>query len=46
MEEHIKEFIQKYAEKERRSLTNFVTNAVLAYIKDRYNTEVKNPTQK
>jgi len=46
MEEYIKEFIQKHAEKERRSLTNFVINAVLTYIKDRYNSELKTPKKK
>jgi hypothetical protein len=30
----LKAFFQKFAEEENRSLSNFITNAVITYIKD------------
>jgi uncharacterized protein (DUF1778 family) len=40
LEQRIKDFIKEHADKERRSLTNFIITAVLEYIKKTHNTEL------
>ena len=40
LEQRIKDFFKKYADKERRSLTNFIINAVLEYIRKTHNAEL------
>lgn len=39
IEKEIKKFIEEYASKERRSLSNFITNAILTYVQDHHGTE-------
>jgi uncharacterized protein (DUF1778 family) len=36
VETNLKDFLQKFADKERRSLNNFIVNAVLTYTKDHH----------
>jgi uncharacterized protein (DUF1778 family) len=43
LEQNIKDFFKKFADKERRSLTNFVINAVLEYIRKTDRTELPTP---
>ena len=38
-----KEFLQKLAEGENRNLSNFITNAILTYLKDHKNIDWKPP---
>jgi uncharacterized protein (DUF1778 family) len=40
LEQRIKDFFKEHADKERRSLTNFIINAVLEYIKATHKTEL------
>ena len=44
MEQYIKDFFKKFADKERRSMTNFIVHSVLEYIKSNYDKEL--PTGK
>lgn len=36
IDKEIKRFIEEYASKERRSISNFITNAILTYVKDHH----------
>ena len=36
LDKEIKAFIEEYASKERRSISNFITNGILTYIKDHH----------
>jgi uncharacterized protein (DUF1778 family) len=36
LDKAIKSFIEEHATKERRSLSNFITNGILTYIKDHH----------
>ena len=40
MNESVKKELKKFAESENRSLSNFILNATLEYIKDRYDKEI------
>jgi uncharacterized protein (DUF1778 family) len=40
MDDQIKAFIKAHADKERRSLSNFVINSTLQYIKENYDKEI------
>ena len=40
LEQSIKNFFKEYADKERRSLTNFIINAVLEYIRKTHKAEL------
>ncbi len=45
-DDKLKEYFEKYAELERRSLNKFIINATVNYIKERYNDDYdakKNP---
>jgi uncharacterized protein (DUF1778 family) len=46
LEKEIKKFIEEYATKERRSISNFVTNGILTYIKDHHDVEPPPPKKK
>jgi uncharacterized protein (DUF1778 family) len=39
IEPELKDFLQKLANKERRSLNNFIVNAALEYAKDHHNAD-------
>ena len=39
IDKEIKKFIEEYASKERRSLSNFITNAILTYVQDHHGAE-------
>lgn len=39
IDKEIKKFIEEYATKERRSLSNFITNAILTYVQDHHGAE-------
>ncbi len=41
MDESIKKQLKELAETENRSLSNFIINATLEYVKDHYNKEIK-----
>ena len=41
-----KEFLQKLAEGENRNLSNFITNALLTYIKEHKGIDWKDPSKK
>ncbi len=40
MDDSIKAFFKEHADKERRSLSNFIINSTLKYIKDEYDREL------
>jgi uncharacterized protein (DUF1778 family) len=46
IEKEIKKFIEEYATKERRSISNFITNAILTYVKDHYGADPPEPKKK
>ncbi len=47
MNDEIKAFFKEHADKERRSLSNFVINSTLQYIKENYDKEITpNETKK
>ena len=46
IEPKLKEFLQKLADKERRSLNNFIVNATLTYIKDHHGINWRNESGK
>ena len=39
IDKEIKKFIEQYATKERRSLSNFITNAILTYTQEHHGAE-------
>lgn len=39
IDKEIKKFIEEYASKERRSISNFITNAILTYVQDHHGAE-------
>lgn len=39
LDPEVKKFFQKYAKRENRSLSNFMVNSILRYIKNRYDDE-------
>jgi len=39
LEKEIKKFIEEYATKERRSISNFITNGILTYIEEHHGVE-------
>ncbi|CAB1062739.1 hypothetical protein D1BOALGB6SA_7521 [Olavius sp. associated proteobacterium Delta 1] len=41
MDESVKKELKKLAEAENRSLSNFILNATLGYVKDHYDKEIK-----
>ena len=43
LEKEIKSFIEEHATKERRSLSNFITNGILTYIKDHHGADPPPP---
>jgi len=43
---HFKEFLQKQAKEENRSLSNFIINALLAYLKEHRGVEYREPREK
>ena len=46
LEEEIKSFIEEFATKERRSISNFITNGILTYIKDHHGADAPEPKKK
>jgi len=46
LEKEIKKFIEEYATKERRSISNFITNGILTYIKDHHDDDPPPPKKK
>jgi uncharacterized protein (DUF1778 family) len=46
LEEEIKKFIEEYATKERRSVSNFITNGILTYIEEHHGVEPPPPKKK
>ena len=46
LEKEIKSFIEEYATKERRSISNFITNGILTYIKDHHGADSPEPKKK
>lgn len=43
LEKEIKSFIEEFATKERRSISNFITNGILTYIKDHHGADAPEP---
>lgn len=43
IDKEIKRFIEEYASKERRSISNFITNAILTYVKDHHGADPPEP---
>ena len=43
LDKGIKKFIEEYATKERRSISNFITNGILTYIKDHHGADPPEP---
>ena len=46
IDKEIKRFIEEYASKERRSISNFITNAILTYVKDHHGADPPEPKKK
>jgi uncharacterized protein (DUF1778 family) len=46
LDKEVKTFIEEYATKERRSISNFITNGILTYIKDYHGTDAPEPKKK
>jgi uncharacterized protein (DUF1778 family) len=46
IESNLKEFLQQSADKERRSLNNFIVNATLTYIKDHHGIDWREKSEK
>jgi uncharacterized protein (DUF1778 family) len=46
LDKEIKKFIEEFASKERRSVSNFITNAILTYVKDHHGADPPAPKKK
>jgi uncharacterized protein (DUF1778 family) len=46
IDKEIKKFIEDHATKERRSISNFITNAILTYVKDHHGVDPPEPKKK
>jgi len=43
LDKEIKKFIEEYAAIERRSISNFITNGILSYIKEHHGADIPPP---